>query len=95
MLRIQDNTDSEDSNIKWNVRCISDIDSLGVYHTRTVEGKSRKGVVLITWLSGMNERIKAISGNTRNTQIHKTSGSVEVGKGLQETVTDGEQKNKL
>ena len=43
----------------------------------------------------MNERIEAISRNTRNTQIHKTSGSVEVGKGLQETVTDGEEKDKL
>ena len=61
----------------------------------SVEGKSCNGVVLITCLSGINERIEAISRNTRNTQIHKTSGSVEVGKGLQETVTDGEEKDKL
>ena len=61
----------------------------------SVEEKSCNGVVLITWASGMNERIKVISGNTRNTQRHETSGSVEVGKSLQETVTDGEQKDKL
>ena len=38
----------------------------------SVEEKSRNGVVLITWLSGMNERIKAISGNTRNRPTQET-----------------------
>ena len=49
-------------------------------NTKTVEGKSRNGVVLITWLSGMNERIKAISGNTRNTQIHKLQDQLKLAK---------------
>ena len=64
-------------------------------HKRTIKYLVSCILYLITCLSGMNERIEAISRNTRNTQIHKTSGSVEVGKGLQETVTDGEEKDKL